>query len=250
MKNVESWKPSLFEVNCGSLKVNRQNVSPSSWLACELTAQTFSRVLPTFCDGKLLDLGCGQAPYYELYSRYVDSVTCMDWANSFHENPHLDFIQDLNKPLSLKCETFDTVLLSDVLEHVAETNSLLKEINRVLKPGGRLIISVPFLYHLHEIPYDNYRFTSYGLTHKLDKFGFEIDEFVVHGSWGVVLIDHLSKGINRIRFFGQPVVRILQWGAIWYFTKVRKSSQPHSKKNAFPLSYVCVASKRSAIETS
>ena len=244
MKNAENWQPSIYAVKESRLEVIRKNVSPSSWLPCSLIANTFSTLLPKYCSGCLLDLGCGKVPYYGLYHHYVDKVTCVDWANSYHENPHLDLVQDLNQPLQLESNTFDTVLLTDVLEHVSETDMVITEVSRVLQPGGRFIVSVPFLYWLHEVPYDNYRFTCYGLTHKLEKFGFEVEELIVHGSWGAVLTDLLSKGIGRVPLLGNLLVRNLQRATIWYFCRKNRPPKWHDLKNAFPLGYVCVAKKR------
>jgi SAM-dependent methyltransferase len=70
-------------------------------------------------------------------------------------------------------ETFDTVLLLEVLEHVADARSVLANIARVLKPGGVLLLSVPFLYPLHDAPYDHRRFTAPGLEAAIRRAGLD-----------------------------------------------------------------------------
>lgn len=66
---------------------------------------------------------------------------------------------------------FDTILLFETLEHVAETSELVSEIHANLKPGGRVFSSVPFKYHLHGENYgDYYRFTRQGLRFVMRKF--------------------------------------------------------------------------------
>lgn len=65
--------------------------------------------------------------------------------------------------LPLADASVDTVLLLEVLEHVRDAPGVLASIARVLKPGGLLLLSVPFLYPLHDAPHDYRRYTSYGL---------------------------------------------------------------------------------------
>lgn len=64
--------------------------------------------------------------------------------------------------------SIDGVICTQVLEHVANPESLISEIERVLKPGGKLILTVPFLWQQHEKPYDFTRFTSFGLRRLLE----------------------------------------------------------------------------------
>jgi ubiquinone/menaquinone biosynthesis C-methylase UbiE len=66
----------------------------------------------------------------------------------------------------------DAVLSTQVLEHVADPLSVLAEFFRVLKPDGRLWLTAPFVWYLHEEPYDYYRFTSHGLRFLLERAGF------------------------------------------------------------------------------
>ena len=67
--------------------------------------------------------------------------------------------------------SFDAVFMMEVLEHVTEPQQALSEIRRILKPGGRLILSVPFIFPLHDEPHDYYRYTKYGLAYMLRNFG-------------------------------------------------------------------------------
>ena len=69
---------------------------------------------------------------------------------------------------------FDSVLTSQVLEHVFTPDEFLQEIHRVLKPDGRLLLTVPFVWDEHEQPYDYARYSSFGLRHLLEKNGFTI----------------------------------------------------------------------------
>ena len=57
------------------------------------------------------------------------------------------------------------MVCTQVLEHVPDPGAALSEFLRVLRPGGRVAISTPLTWFLHETPHDYYRYTSYGLTH-------------------------------------------------------------------------------------
>lgn len=73
-------------------------------------------------------------------------------------------------------DSFDTIVLLEVLEHVAEPQSVLAEIRRVLRPHGTLLLSMPFLYPLHDAPHDYQRYTAPGLAHRLRAVGLECEE--------------------------------------------------------------------------
>jgi SAM-dependent methyltransferase len=73
--------------------------------------------------------------------------------------------------LPFRDASFDTVVLLEVLEHVADAPAVLDEIARVLKPGGRLLLSVPFLYPLHDAPHDYRRYTAPGLEAAIGRSG-------------------------------------------------------------------------------
>ncbi len=120
---------------------------------------------------RTLDVGAGDAPYRELFT-HVEYVTA-DWEHSLHEDlPAMD-IQAPADDLPLDDESFHAVLLTQVLEHVPDPPRVLSELRRVLRPGGRLYLSAPLVWELHELPFDFYRYTSVGLEHLLHAAGFE-----------------------------------------------------------------------------
>lgn len=80
-----------------------------------------------------------------------------------------DMVMDVTA-LTFEDSTFDAVYMMEVLEHVNEPVAALAEIERVLKPGGRFVMSTPFVFGIHEAPYDFWRFTRHGLDHLLAKF--------------------------------------------------------------------------------
>jgi len=104
------------------------------------------------------------------------------------EKPYdkLSFISDLVK-IPVKAESYDLVFCSQTLEHVPDPQLLLSELYRVLKPGGKLWLSVPFFYAEHEIPYDYYRYTRYGIAYLFEKVGIQIESITwLEGYYGTL----------------------------------------------------------------
>lgn len=124
--------------------------------------------------GTWLDLGCGSRPYETLFD--VECYFGLDVVTSGHpeagKRPDLFFDGD---HLPIRAGSVDGVLCTQVLEHTADPVGLLNEAWRVLKPGGLLIMTVPFVWEEHEQPYDFFRFTEPGLRHLLAQCGFAVD---------------------------------------------------------------------------
>ena len=127
--------------------------------------------------GDLLDFGCGAKPYRELFTRCDKYVGC-DITDSGHDhvNEDIDVYYD-GVSLPFKDESFDSIFSSEVFEHVINLEVILPELNRVLKRGGKMLITVPFVWNEHEIPYDFRRYTSYGIKKALNKYGFRVVKY-------------------------------------------------------------------------
>jgi SAM-dependent methyltransferase len=125
-------------------------------------------------NGKMLDFGCGSKPYKSKFKN-VNQYIGVDIENEGHShvNENIDFFYD-GKTLPFASEEFDAVFTSEVLEHVPNIEKSLSEIKRVLKPGGQLLLSIPFVFPEHEMPYDFRRLTVNGVKQILTEFGFEI----------------------------------------------------------------------------
>jgi SAM-dependent methyltransferase len=124
--------------------------------------------------GKLLDVGCGRKPYKHLFKNSTEYVG-LDIENEGHDHSSedIDVYYD-GKIFPFDDESFDAVLTNQVFEHVFDPDNFMKEIFRVLKPGGKLLLTVPFIWDEHEQPNDFGRYSSFGLTHVLQKSGFTI----------------------------------------------------------------------------
>lgn len=121
---------------------------------------------------KILDVGCGQKPYEHLF-------TCQSYVGVEYDTPlsrqhsKAEYFYD-GRNLPFQNESFDLVLCNQVLEHVFNPDTFLKELNRVLVPGGRIILTVPFVWDEHEQPNDFGRYTSFGLSHLMRENGFDV----------------------------------------------------------------------------
>lgn len=125
--------------------------------------------------GRTLDVGCGQKPYRELFAAVTSYVgleldtpenRAAKAADVYYDGSTFPFGDD----------EFDSVVASQVLEHVFEPDAFLSEICRVLKPGGSLLVTVPFVWDEHEQPNDYARYSSFGLHHVLERNGFRVME--------------------------------------------------------------------------
>lgn len=97
-------------------------------------------------------------------------------------SPDADIQCDFEKPLPIPASSYDAVLLINVLEHIFEYRQLLGEAARVLRPGGRIIIIVPFLFPYHASPQDYHRYTGSALARALAAAGFTHSSVVPLGT--------------------------------------------------------------------
>ena len=120
---------------------------------------------------RVLDAGSGNAPYRELFRdcRYFTA----DRESTPHAgNTQVDVLASLEN-LPLADASFDLVLCTQVLEHVPEPLTVLREFHRLLIPGGQLWLTAPLVWELHEEPFDFFRYTSHGLRSLLSSAEFE-----------------------------------------------------------------------------
>jgi SAM-dependent methyltransferase len=128
----------------------------------------FAEKLPS--GSSVVDLGAGDAPYRELFG-HVSYLT-VDWGHSPHEEAAgVDVVASVDT-LPFEDETFDAAMLTQVLEHVRTPDVAVREAHRVLRKGGPLLVTVPFVWEEHERPFDFYRYSSAGVHHLLEDAGF------------------------------------------------------------------------------
>lgn len=190
--------------------------------------------------GNVMDLGCGTSPYKEYILRTAKSYIAIDWQASFHDPSNVDVFANLVEALPFLDGCMDTIVSFQVMEHLSEPETFLSEAYRVLKSNGTIIITVPFMWHVHEAPYDYYRYTRYGLQYLFNKAGFtniEIRENT--GFWQMWV---LKFNYHTVRFALGPLK--LFWIPIWWLGQVISPFLDHFDKHPQETaSYVVVAKK-------
>lgn len=242
MQSTETWEETKFtQSSDGSWIANPAHVPITSRITADLAARWYAAAIEAHARGDLADLGCGRVPLYALYRERVRSVTCIDWPNTLHGARHVDLFADLNEPLHGLGTSFDTVIASDVIEHLHTPTALFASAARLLRPRGILIVGVPFLYWVHEQPHDHHRYTEFSLVRMVDKVGLEMVSLDAWGGGPEVVADLLCKMAGH-GWQGRLVYRAMAWALCR--TRVRRLSA--STKRTMPLGYLLVARKPGA----
>lgn len=245
MKNPEQWRPTKYVVHNGHLRGSRnpKEVGLASRLITDMVAHCYDTYLVANAQGRLIDLGCGKAPMYGIGKDFVTEYFCADWANTFHPNPHLDLECNLNEPLPIADASFNTIILSDVLEHIEKPWQLWSEMARILAPGGKLLMNVPYFYWLHETPYDYYRYTEFALRKMAEAAGFKIHHLAPQGGVPEILADIIAKTTVNWSVIGKFLAGAAQKSCV-LFTKTGFGKRFSVKTSRyFPLFYFLIAEK-------
>ncbi|HEX5436700.1 MAG TPA: methyltransferase domain-containing protein [Gemmatimonadaceae bacterium] len=155
-------------------------------------------VLPKFA-GTLLDVGCGYMPYKPLVlappSRVTEYVG-LDLPAGPLYNASPDLTWD-GKRIPLRNGAVDCAMATEVLEHCPDPDVVLREVRRVVKPGGHFFFTVPFLWPLHDVPHDEYRYTPFALERHLRRAGFARWSLKALGGWDASLAQMIGLWVRR-----------------------------------------------------
>ena len=156
-----------------------------------------------------MDLGAGLSPYRDFieanggkyfsqdFSAYVPNLEEFGLQNTDWNYPKHDYVCDITE-FNPKV-AFDNLICTEVLEHVADPIAVLQKISEVVKPNGRIIITVPMLSLVHQAPH----FYSSGLSTFWFKkwapvFGLEINEMIISGNFADLLDQEISRGLAQL----------------------------------------------------
>lgn len=166
--------------------------------------------------GIILDIGCGSKPYENFFIPLMQEYYGLDLPpdRSSRTRPSDADVYGNAMNLPFKAGSVDTILCTQVLEHIPDPSVALIEMNRCLKSRGVLILTVPLTEGLHEEPNDFFRYTKYGLKYLAEKSGFKIIKITpTTGLWGV-----LGQKINTLIFrLGGVACLPVLWVTQWFF---------------------------------
>ncbi len=146
--------------------------------------------------GELLDVGCGSKPYASLFS--VQHYVGLEYDSPANRRRAIADVYYDGGRFPFEDARFDCVVASQVFEHVFNPEGFLAEIHRVLRPGGKLLLSVPFVWDEHEQPYDFARYSSFGLKHLLQEAGFDVLEHTKSMTGGGALFQLINAYLYKV----------------------------------------------------
>lgn len=131
---------------------------------------------------------------------------CVKYAN-ISEETKPDFLCDA-AAIPVDNSSFDGVICSEVLEHVPDPRQVMREIFRILKPGGRALVVVPFMYHIHADPFDYGRYTDYYWLKLAEETGFTKTEIERQGTIYGVFANLLKLwAMEQLRMKGNGIIK-------------------------------------------
>jgi SAM-dependent methyltransferase len=175
-----------------------------------------------YATGRMVDIGCGTKPWAATFAAHVAEHIGVDHEATIHGFGAVDVVAGAYD-MPFEDASVDTVLMTEVLEHLEAPATALVECRRILRPGGHLIATTPFSWPLHEEPRDFFRYTPFGLRHLSHEAGFEVVEvralsgiwstLSLHFSWAMLghrrhapaLVDAMSVSAQRLAWWMERV---------------------------------------------
>jgi SAM-dependent methyltransferase len=176
--------------------------------------------------GRVLDIGCGLMPYRKMIESNprVEKYVGMDLAKpTYYGQVEPDLKWD-GETIPLDDESVDCAMATEFLEHYSAPEKILLEIRRVLKPGGRFYGTVPFIWNLHEIPYDEYRYTPYSLERHLKNAGYRNIEIKSLGGWNCAFAQMIGLWIH-FSAMRRSVRLVLRWLLFPFYVLLLKTDR-------------------------
>jgi len=218
-RSTESWRPPLHAPPRGRLRRTMNAVRRGFDLQAASIWRDLAGELRT-ARGTVLDVGCGAQPYRPLIprdARYIGIDTERADEDFGYKIPDTIYFKGTEWPID--SGSIDLVLCTETLEHVLEPLEFLAEAHRCLRPGGRLLMTVPFAARWHFIPYDYWRFTPSSLEYLLEQSGFTAIAVYARGNAATVaaykvMAPFLSLLLPQSPGLQRQLVRVLALASI------------------------------------
>jgi SAM-dependent methyltransferase len=189
--------------------------------------------------GRLLDAGAGRMAYRRMLQEFCASYESLDIAGPVER---LDHVADLQRT-GLPDAQYDSVFCAQVLQHLPEPEAALREIARMLKPGGKAILSVPHLVWLHNEPHDYWRFTGHGLRHLCGKVGLRPVMIEPVGGLICFLAYAPSTAALALLWPVRPAFRAGLWMNRLFIRLALLADRRLGMKSLYPTNFLIVAEK-------
>lgn len=178
------------------------------------------RVAASYASGDLVDVGCGDKPYEAIFAPHVRRYVGVEYSETYEPSANArvgraDLVYS-GERMPFEAASFDTVLSNQVAEHVPDPAAFMRELTRILKPGGRLILTVPFAYRSHSEPHDYHRFTRFALERYAKDLGLAVDWLDPRGLFWTVICQKMAAHLAlKVARMGSDVQKV---GAFGYET--------------------------------
>lgn len=187
---------------------------------------------------RVLDAGAGEARHARYFHAHRYTPVDLAIGDNTWDYTQIQALADLTR-LPFATGVFDAALNIVTLEHVREPGLVVKELARVLAPGGRVLLVVPLEWEVHQAPHDFFRYTCHGMQHLLAQAGLEVERLDPVGGYFRLLSRRLLNGLQFFpglafplaALFLVPPALILPW------------LDGLDRAKNFTLGYVCIARK-------
>ena len=199
----------------GVSRITSIHVDPAShhYIVLSIFHRWLQEVALPQAHGVMLDFGCGGQPYRELFGSRISRYIGADVAAAKDTKLDIEIVPGERVPLD--DASVDTILATQTLEHVFDVEFYLRECQRLLRPGGVLIMAAPMQWRIHEAPYDYWRFTRYGLSELVSRCGLTLETISpcggVYALIGQILNSHLAEQGRGRGWIHRLINRLALW---------------------------------------